>query len=199
MEIESGSCKDKYIPLVSGRDLYIRSAYVINNELSSWEKENAVLRELKPVAAVQKLIDSVAASGRVGLHVRMEGSAGTDHNSYDHEDNWLPESHKELNLWRGRSHYDSFIARIEKMISEDGSRRFFLAADTPEGYHALAERYQIAWYILGGRSLTDQLTNCVMRWRMLSCLAGASTCWEVHGVRSASWLSGFRQLLFGWK
>ncbi|MQM29853.1 MAG: hypothetical protein CRU78_04580 [Candidatus Accumulibacter phosphatis] len=141
MEIESGSCKDKYIPLVSGRDLYIRSAYVINNELSSWEKENAVLRELKPVAAVQKLIDSVAASGRVGLHVRMEGSAGTDHNSYDHEDNWLPESHKELNLWRGRSHYDSFIARIEKMISEDGSRRFFLAADTPEGYHALAERY----------------------------------------------------------
>lgn len=141
MEIEPGACKDAYIPLNQGRDLYIRTAYVINNEHSNWESENAALRSLRPVLAVKDLVNSVEAAGRLGVHVRMEGAAGTDHNSYDAPDNWLPTSHQQLNLWRAKSHYNRFMVRIDQLIAAQPSLKVFVAADTSETYQVFHERY----------------------------------------------------------
>lgn len=141
MEIEPGSCKDAPIRLRKGRDLYIRTAYVINNEHSNWESENAALRSLKPVRDVMELVDSVRADNDLGIHIRMEGAAGTDHNSYDSPENWLPESHRQLNEWRGKSHYAVFIKRLEQRLVVQPDLKIFLAADRPEAYSVFAQRY----------------------------------------------------------
>lgn len=141
MELEEGACKDQYIPLTKGRDVYIRSAYVLNNELSNWERENEVLRQLRPVEQVRRLLETNDCNGRVGLHVRMEGTATTDHNSYDGAHNWLPESHEQLNQWREKSHYSRFIERIETLIRATPDLQLYLAADTPEAYHVFRERF----------------------------------------------------------
>jgi glycosyltransferase involved in cell wall biosynthesis len=141
MEIEPGACKDQYIAPVAGRDLYIRSAYAINNEHSNWETENRFLRSLEPVDAVQHLVASVASDGRLGVHVRMEGMPGTDTNSYDASNNWLPESHQQINHWRERSHYIRFMARIDHLLAEQPTLALFLAADMPVTYEVFTEKY----------------------------------------------------------
>jgi glycosyltransferase involved in cell wall biosynthesis len=141
MEIEPGARKDQYIALVPGRDIYIRSAYVINNEHSDWETENRLLRSLEPADAVKQLVASVASDGRLGIHVRMEGMPGTDTNSYDAPDNWLAESHQQLNLWRGRSHYGRFMARIDQLIVTQPELELFVAADMQTTYQIFAEKY----------------------------------------------------------
>jgi hypothetical protein len=141
MEIEPDACKDAPIPLKKGSDLYIRTAYVINNEHSNWQSENVVLQSLRPVKAVMDLVNSVEAAARLGVHVRMEGAAGTDHNSYDSPDNWLPTSHQQLNQWRGKSHYKRFMARIDQLVSAQPGLKVFVAADTSETYQVFHERY----------------------------------------------------------
>lgn len=141
MEAEQNSCKDGHINLNTERDIYIKSAYVINNDLSSWEKENAILRELIPVDAVMELVSQVVAEGRVGVHVRMEGAKDTDHHSYDAPQNWNAASHAQISLWRGKSHYEKFMQRMDKLIAEDHGLRFFLAADTAAAYSAFSAKY----------------------------------------------------------
>lgn len=141
MEIEPGSCKDGYIALTPSRDVYIKSAYALNNEFTSWDKENAVLRKLRVVEAVEKLVRSVPSGGRLGVHVRMVGAKGTDQNSYDSSENWLEESHRQLNEWRAKSHYKNFIMRIDALIEKRPDLKLFLAADTPETYDVFAQRY----------------------------------------------------------
>ena len=140
MEIEPNACKDKYIPLPDERDIYIRSAYVINNKISNWETENQVLRTLRPVGKVMELVNSVEPA-YLGVHIRMEGSAGTDYNSYDAAYNWLPESHQQLNEWRSKSHYSRFMKRIDLLIKNDPDLKMYLAADTPETYGVFATEY----------------------------------------------------------
>lgn len=147
MEIEPGACKDQYINLSPGRDLYIRSAYAINNEHSNWETENRFLRSLEPVDAVKQLIGNVRTEGRLGIHVRMEGMPGTDINSYDAPHNWLPESHQQINQWRERSHYSRFMARIDQLLEEQPDLKLFLAADMPITYDVFNEKYgdRLSW------------------------------------------------------
>lgn len=141
MEIEPGSCKDQYIPLDAGIDIYIKSAYVINSELSNWAKENDILQKLQPVDSVMELVNAVDIKNYVGIHVRMEGAKGSDQNSYDSSKNWKEESHKQLNEWRGKSHYNAFMKRIDNLIEQESDLKLFLAADMKEVYPVFAEKY----------------------------------------------------------
>ncbi len=141
MEIEPGSCKDGYIALEPAKDVYIKSAYALNNEHTDWEKENEILRSLVLSDQVEELINSIDVSGRIGVHIRMEGSKGTDHNTYDSPDNWLAESHEQLNLWRAKSHYSNFMNRIDAMIEQRRDLKLFLAADMAETYAVFSQKY----------------------------------------------------------
>lgn len=141
MEIEHGSCKDQYITLNDSLDLYVKSAYVINNELSSWDKENAILQQLHPVDSVMELVDAIDMKNRVAIHVRMEGAKGLDQNSYDSSENWLEQSHRQINEWRGKSHYGEFMKRIDKLIEQNPDLKLFLAADMKGTYAVFAEKY----------------------------------------------------------
>ena len=141
MTAELGSEKDALVVPQKGKDLYLRSAYVINNELSDRKRENQFIRELKVTAPVEELVKSVDTSHCVGVHVRMEAAKGLDHHSYDSEKNWTSEEHSLLRDWRGKSHYSHFIKHIDKLIDREPDLRLFVAADRSETYQVFKRSY----------------------------------------------------------
>ena len=141
MEIEDGAEKDAPIIIDPHRDLYVRSAYVLNTPLAGWEDENRFIQELTPVAEVRALIDRVRTPNDVSAHVRMVGGSGFEHLEYESLDHWSEESHAETGKWRKRSHYSHFLKRIDTLIETGDADRIFLAADKPETYVAFQEVY----------------------------------------------------------
>jgi len=136
MEIEAGAEKDAPIDLTWAGDLYARSAYVLNCGGTSWEAENAFLRDLTPVARVRGLVASVRAPNDVSVHVRMVGGAKDAHLSYESTENWTEESQAEIGFWRDKSHFSAFLNRVETLRKAGEADRIFVAADTPEAYRA---------------------------------------------------------------
>jgi hypothetical protein len=99
------------------------------------------MRSLVPSKAVQALVDGLDVSDCIGVHVRMEGGPGLDHQSYDSPDNWPAEGHTQIQYWREKSHYARFMRRVDELLEADPGRRIFLAADMPETYDAFLRRY----------------------------------------------------------
>lgn len=137
MEIEPGGAKGVPLALESGRDAYLRSAFVIAHPASTWESENRVLRDLRPTGAVTELLDGLPEC-EIGVHIRMEGAPGLDQKSYDRAENWSAESHAAINHWRGASHWSRFLARLKPLLEVRPEARIFLAADLPETYAAMS-------------------------------------------------------------
>jgi glycosyltransferase involved in cell wall biosynthesis len=141
MEIEPGAKKDQAIIIDENKDIYARSAYVLNSELSEWQKENEFLQSLTPTQQVLNLVEPFDVSNAIGAHVRMEAGKGLDHNTYDSVANWTAEGHDELQFWREKSHYSHFIKRIDILMKENPNARLFLATDLPETYKAFEDYY----------------------------------------------------------
>lgn len=141
MEIEEGSNKDSVIKLEEGRDIYARSAYVLNSEYTSWEKENNFLQTLKPTDQVLKLLEPYDVSNSIGAHIRMEAGKGLDNNTYDSVENWTEEGHEQLHYWRDKSHYSHFVKRIDQLFQENPNISLFLATDLPETYKIFEKYY----------------------------------------------------------
>lgn len=133
MEVEPGAEKDAEIRL-GDRDIYARSAYVLNNPHSSWEAENRFLRGLRPVQAVRDMVASVRTPNDVSAHVRMVGGTEYEHLAFEATDNWTEEGHMLTDYWRKKSHFRHFIKRLDTLIAEGRAGRIFLAADKPETY-----------------------------------------------------------------
>ncbi|WP_296925272.1 galactosyltransferase-related protein [Thiohalocapsa sp.] len=141
MEIEPNSEKNRVIDPGVPRDIYVRSAYVLNCPLTSWADENEYLRRLTPVAGVRELVARVRHPNDVSLHVRMEGAPGTDHQAYDSRDNWSASDHETIQKWRSASHYERFMTRLDALIAEGVAQHVFVAADMPKTYEVFRERY----------------------------------------------------------
>jgi hypothetical protein len=141
MEVEVGAKKDERIDLDTAGDIYVRSAYSLNTLQTDWNAENRLLRSLKVTAPVRDLVDSIDVTGRLGVHVRMEGGTGLDAHSYDSGANWSKESHDLIQSWRARSHYANFMRRIDALLEEDPGLRLFLATDRDETYRIFREAY----------------------------------------------------------
>lgn len=147
MAAEPGAVKDAPVQMGQGRDIYARSAFVLNAPVSGWLAENAVLRALAPVAAVRDLVGTVRHPNDIAVHVRMQGGAEHEHLPYEHPDNWLPDDHAAIALWRAKSHYANFLRRIDTLLTEGAAKTLFLAADLPVAYEVFRARYgdQLAW------------------------------------------------------
>ncbi|MBL3527812.1 MAG: glycosyltransferase [gamma proteobacterium endosymbiont of Lamellibrachia anaximandri] len=141
MEVEENSSKDAEIILNPGRDVYARSAYVLNSPLTDWDLENKFIRSLKPVSQVRELIAPFDLTNSIGAHVRMEAGEGLDNNTYDNIENWTEEGHELLHYWRDKSHYSHFIRRIDQLMKTDASIKLFLATDMPETYEVFEQYY----------------------------------------------------------
>lgn len=141
MEIEPGAEKDRVLDLATQQDIYARSAYVLNSQLTSWDKENAYLKTLRPVERVNELVASVRSPNDVSAHIRMVGAAGTDTASYDSPENWTTEGHAQLHYWRAKSHFSHFMKRLDALIKENRANSVFIAADKPETYKEFLQAY----------------------------------------------------------
>ena len=141
MEIEDGADKGAPLTLEAGRDAYVRSAYVLTHPASDWATENQLLMDLRPTPEVLDLLAQAGDPAPIGLHIRMEGAPGTDHNSYDARENWTQEGHAAIHHWRERSHYKHFMARLDTLLKASPDARVFLAADQSETYEVFAQTY----------------------------------------------------------
>lgn len=188
MEIEKDAHKDETIVLVDGKDVYVRSAYVLNSPLSSWATDNAFLQELQPVARVRDLVELVGlASPVLGVHVRMEGARGTPVHSYDSVENWTQEGHEYIQQWRAASHYTVFMRKIDAIIASEHEMRIFLAADMADTYDAFRRKYGERLYSLK-RDVYDR-----SRGQLLYALADALLLSRCDRLLGSTW-SSFTEL-----
>lgn len=141
MEIEDGAEKDAPVELVSGQDVYLRSAYVLQHPASNWEVENDFLKALRPVDSVLELIDSVRWPNDLTAHIRMVGGKQFEHLPWESAENWTEEGHDLVDHWRTKSHYSNFIKRIDDLIAAGEINTMFIAADMPETYEVFQQRY----------------------------------------------------------
>lgn len=145
MEIEEGSAFQA--PILpegadhAGRDIYVRSAYVLNSRYADAAVERRFLRQLRPAPEVLDLVERVPHPSAIAAHIRMATGAAYDHLSFEGPENWPAERHAELAEWRSKSDMSRFIARLDALIAEGQGDTIFLAADLPETYAALADRY----------------------------------------------------------
>ncbi len=155
MATEPGAEKDRPVDLGSGRDIYARSAFVLNAEASNWEAENAFLKALTPVEAVRGMVEAVRHPNHIAAHVRMQGGAAHEHLPYERPDNWSAEDHAAIAHWREKSHFAHFLQRIDRLAAEGEAETLFVAADLPETYEVFRQHYgeRVAWL---PRSLYDR-------------------------------------------
>jgi len=139
METGEGAAKGALLELVSGRDAYLRSAYVITHPASHWVAENAAL---KSVLRPRTVLRALAPPGPfdIALHIRMEAAGGP----FDAPRNWSAAGHDAIRHWRGQSHYARFMTRLDAWLARwEGAEppRIFLAADQAATRQAFAARY----------------------------------------------------------
>lgn len=142
MENEPNACFEAPL-LVSGEagDVYVRSAYSLQSPHIDVEVEHLFLRSLRPVAAVERLMSQVRGPFSVAAHIRMGTGPAFEHLSYESADNWPAHRHAEIVKWRENSHVDRFAKKLDEMLDVGGIESIFLAADLPESYKFLKERY----------------------------------------------------------
>lgn len=155
MEIEPGAAKDAAIlaeePEGCGRagqgDIYVRSAYELVSPHRRPGTESAFLRGLQPTAEVIALVRSVRCPNQVAAHVRMASGPAYEHLPWEAPSNWPARGHAEIAAWRARSHARYFIERLDALVAAGKADTIYLAADLPETYACLAERYgrRMAW------------------------------------------------------
>lgn len=146
MTIEGGK-KNELIVDNCASDIYVRSAYVLNSPHSDWKRENHFIRSLRPVEAVQVLVNSVRHPNDVSVHVRMEGGRKDEYLPYESSSNWTDEDHDLIDYWRSKSHFSHFIRRIDALVTEGSAEHIFIAADRPETYREFRRAYgdRLAW------------------------------------------------------
>lgn len=151
MEVEPGSFHEG--PILDGADagwsgdVYIRSAYPLKGPHVDFGEEQRFLRGLRPSAEVMALMEGMPRQFDVTAHIRMAGGPAFEALAYESAANWPEHRHRELADWRGKSHRDHFIRRLDALSAEDRAKTIFIAADLPETYTALAERYgpRVSW------------------------------------------------------
>ena len=151
MEIEPDSFHEG--PILEGvdadwaGDVYIRSAYPLKGQHADFGEEQRFLRSLRPSSSVLELMEGMPRQFDVTAHIRMAGGAAFDALAYESAMNWPEHRHRELTEWRGKSHRNHFIRRLDELTAEGQAETIFVAADLPETYTALAERYgpRVSW------------------------------------------------------
>lgn len=145
MEIEEGSNHEG--PILAGEDaswtgdVYIRSAYPLKGPYEDFGGEQRFLRALRPASPVLELMEELPRSYDVTAHIRMAGGKAFENLAYESAANWPEHRHRELAKWRGKSHSDRFISRVDALLAEGRAETIFVAADLPETYNTLLRCY----------------------------------------------------------
>lgn len=141
MEAEPGARKDASLPIESGQDLWVRSAYVLNHPASTWAAENQELQRLRPAAAVRDLLRGFPEQFDIALHIRHEGAAGPTSARHDRVENWTADADALIRHGRLLSAPDRFSHRLRLLLKDRASASCFLAADQAETYAEFAATF----------------------------------------------------------
>lgn len=124
---ETGSVKREWVRVDHARHLYVRTAYRIAHERGEWPFAARKLRELQPRA---NLVSGLVADGSmVGLHVR---------GVVDAISNYGENGTAALADWREKGSWPHFV---DRMRTEPGWRRFYLAADDSKAFDGLSAAF----------------------------------------------------------
>ena len=135
MEMEGhGANKGQTIVDKSDKHFYFKSAYVIeaDAQLTNWDKDNHFLRRLTPVAEVRQMIarhESNGLSNMVGIHIR-DRTLDRDIKNVNFDTEYGDAASKEMEYWRQKSSYRTFISEMRRMLQEEASLKFYVATDT---------------------------------------------------------------------
>jgi hypothetical protein len=119
-------------------DAYLITANVISSKYTNWNKESEFVRiYIKPVKELRVEIDNFGdVSGHIGVHIRMGQFA-----DYDSTEGWTSKAKSSWEKWRKNSDYTIFSKCITKILEENPSQRFFLAADSSNVYDELIKSF----------------------------------------------------------
>jgi len=142
MDDEEGSEKDKYIDHKDNKDIYVKSAYVLNHKYATWKAENIFLRKLVIVQDdIQSIIDQYDVKDRIGVHIRQGGGRGHDQSAWNKPENWSEKGQEEMYYWREQSKPAVFIKKMHVILEKDPEATFYLATDEPESYALMDEHF----------------------------------------------------------
>lgn len=141
MATEAGSEKDKLINHDSGRDIYVKSAFVLNHKFTKANNLSKVLQQLDPVQEIKDIIGQYKVEDRIGLHIRSGGGKEASKDPWDNSENWSAKGKENLFYWRERSTPQVFMQEMDRLLSVDQSLKFFLATDSDDIYGQFQERY----------------------------------------------------------
>lgn len=146
MEAEGGA-KNAPIDCDIDRDIYVKSAFVLNSPYSERMLEDKFIQSLEPVEEVNAMVASICQPYNLSVHIRMEGGCKDEILPYESSNNWSKEAHEAIDYWRGKSHFSCFMTFIDKLLSKGEVNSMFLAADSPHAYKHFAARYheQVCW------------------------------------------------------
>lgn len=123
------------------QDIFISSACVINNSLTSWKDECYWLKKLKLISSIQKEIDKITLridfSEMCGVHIRM----GQPNQEFESCKGWKQEQIQSLLKYRNASHYSYFIYQMKKMLAHNSKQKFFLCADNKNIYEKFNQEF----------------------------------------------------------
>lgn len=151
IEIEDGAhFQEEILPEgepYHGQDIYIRSAYTLNSRFCADHDEQIFLRGLCPSQPVLALMRQVVFPSDVAVHIRMSTGQAYDHLSYEAPHNWPQHRHEELTAWREKSNVERFIARLDRLLTEQNIQTVFVAADLESTYEDMMHRYghRVRW------------------------------------------------------
>lgn len=137
MEMEGdGAVKGQLIVDQPDKHIYFKSAYVMEADegLTSWDRDNAMLRSLEPVQAVVDMIKQHENEGleeMIGVHIR-DRTLERDIKNVNFGTEYGDAASKEMEYWRRKSSYKTFIAEMHHQLGKDPTVKFYLATDTVE-------------------------------------------------------------------
>lgn len=135
MEMEGdGAVKGQKILDKPDKHFYFKSAYVMeaNPEHTNWDRDNNMLRSLRPVPQVVEMIKQHENEGlekMVGIHIR-DRTLDRDIKNVNFGTEYGDAASKEMEYWRRKSSYKTFIVEMRRQLKKDPSLRFYVATDT---------------------------------------------------------------------
>lgn len=146
MEMEGdGAIKGQRIVDNPARHFYFKSAYVMeaDSQLTDWDKDNAMLRSLMPVPEVREMIkqhENKGLENMIGIHIR-DRTLDRDIKNVNFGTEYGDAASKEMEYWRRKSSYKTFIVEMHEQLKKDPSIRFYVATDTMDVIPKLEEEF----------------------------------------------------------
>lgn len=135
MEMEgNGATKGQHIADRPDKHLYFKSAYIMeaDSQLTNWEKDNQMLKSLTPVPEVSHMVAEQDGNGlrdMIGVHIR-DRTLDRDIKNVNFDSEYGDAASREMEYWREKSSYKTFIDEMRRLIERDPSSKFYVATDT---------------------------------------------------------------------